>query len=46
MKKLLREIKQAFHELCGVLSIDELTTNRQLIDVIARLEKMLVGLAA
>lgn len=36
------EIKKQFYELIGALSIEEVLTNRPLIEVIERLSRMLV----
>ena len=42
----LKDLKQEFYEWCGLLSIDEIVSNTNLIRVIERLERMLLAASA
>jgi len=42
----LSEVKRLFHEWCGSLSIDEIISNRELIQSIERIERMLLTAGA
>lgn len=44
-RKLLSELKQAFRDLYGAFSVEELTTNPDLIAAITRLENMFLRIA-
>ena len=39
----LKDLKWAFYDWCASLTIDEIVSNEPLIEVIERVERMLVG---
>lgn len=43
---VLTELKDEFHSWCGLLSIEEIISNTELIRVIERLERMLLAAGA
>ena len=45
-RSALKDLKQEFYTWCGLLSIDEILSNPNLIHVIERLERMLLAAGA
>lgn len=44
--KTINDLRKEFHEWCGLLSIDEIGTNPDLMRIIERLERMLIAAGA
>jgi hypothetical protein len=42
IRYLLKSIKQDFRQLCGLLSVEELSQNKELAEVMGTIERMLV----
>ena len=43
-KKFVEEMKEEFRELCGALSVEEIMSNKPLISLIEKMEKMFAGM--
>lgn len=43
---LITQVKHNFHTWCGVLSLKEILSNKELMNVIERLERMLIAMGA
>ena len=42
--RILTDLKRLFRELCGALSMEEVTSNPPLIEAITRLERLFISL--